>query len=81
MHAQWVRKVGGITDKFRDPAHAYRHLFEDRARAAGVPQNVADALMGHLNAANEAEGYGRGFKFMPETTAEHVARLSSVIVL
>lgn len=28
--------------------------------------------MGHLNAANELEGYGRGFRFMPETTREHV---------
>lgn len=77
IHAEWVRGVGAVTDKFKDPAHAWRHLFEDRARAAGVPQNVTDALMGHLNVANEAEGYGRGFKFMPETTAAFVQRMPS----
>ena len=67
----------GITDARKDPAHAWRHTFEDRARQANVPQNVTDALMGHLNATNEAEGYGRGFKFMPETTAGHVATMSN----
>ncbi len=74
-HAAWVRKTVGITDTRKDPAHAWRHLFEDRTRRAGMPKNVADALMGHLNAANESEGYGRGFRFMPETTAGHVASM------
>jgi hypothetical protein len=31
--------------------------------------------MGHLNAANEAEGYGRGFR--PDTMAPHVAKMAS----
>ena len=59
-HGRWVRRTVGITDKTKDPAHAWRHRFEDQARRAGVPQNVTDGLMGHLNAANESEGYGRG---------------------
>ena len=52
-HGRWVRKVVGITDTTKDPAHAWRHRFEDQARRAGVPQNVTDGLLGHLNAANE----------------------------
>ncbi len=78
LHAQWVRGTVKITEKFKDPAHAWRHLFEDRARRAGVPQNATDALLGHKNAANEAEGYGRGFKFMADATAPYVAKMDAV---
>jgi hypothetical protein len=42
-----------------------------------VPQNVTDGLLGHLNAANESEGYGRGFRFMPDATAPWVAKMAS----
>jgi integrase len=76
-HGRWVRRTVGITDKTKDPAHAWRHRFEDQARRAGVPQNVTDGLMGHLNAANESEGYGRGFRFMPDATAPWVATMAS----
>jgi hypothetical protein len=76
-YGRWVRKTVRITDKTKDPAHAWRHRFEDQARRAGVPQNVTDGLMGHLNAANEAEGYGRGFRFMPDATAPWVAKMAS----
>lgn len=75
-NGQWVRKVVGLTDHTKAPAHAWRHLFEDRAKRAGVPQSMTDALMGHLNAANESEGYGRGFRFMPDTTAPYVAKMA-----
>ena len=78
IHAQWVRRTVRITEEFKDPAHAWRHLFEDRARRAGVPQNATDALLGHKNAANEAEGYGRGFKFMPDTTAPYIASMATI---
>ena len=33
--------------------------------------------MEHKNAANESEGYGRGFRFMPETTAAYVRSMSN----
>ena len=59
----------------------WRHRFEDQARRAGVPQNVTDGLMGHLNAANESEGYGRGFRFMPDVTAPWVAKMAVPDVL
>jgi integrase len=75
-HGYWVRRKVGITDKSKDPAHAWRHRFEDQARRAGVPQNVTDALLGHLNAMNESEGYGRGFRFMPDSTAAWVAKMA-----
>jgi hypothetical protein len=75
-HGYWVRHTVGITDKTKDPAHAWRHRFEDEARRAGIPQNMTDGLMGHLNAANESDGYGRGFRFMPDTTAPWVAKMA-----
>ena len=66
-----------ITDRTKDPAHAWRHRFEDQARRAGVPQNVTDGLLGHLNAMNESEGYGRGFRFMPDATAPWLDKMAS----
>jgi hypothetical protein len=71
-----VRNTVKITDKAKDPAHAWRHRFEDQARRAGLPQNVTDALLGHLNPMNESEGYGRGFRFMPDVTASWVAKMT-----
>jgi integrase len=76
-HGRWLRKVVGITDARKDPAHAWRHRFEDQARRAGLPQNVTDGLLGHLNPMNESEGYGRGFRFMPDVTAPWVAKMAS----
>lgn len=79
VHGKWVRRVVGITDKSKDPAHAWRHRMEDQARRASVPQNVTDALLGHLNPMNESEGYGRGFRFMPDATAPWIAKLAAPI--
>ncbi len=76
-HGRWVRQTVKVTDTRKDPAHAWRHLFRERAQRANVPQHVTEALMGHLNTANESEGYGRGLRFMPEVTAPHVASMSS----
>jgi len=76
-YGRWVRKTVGITDTARAPAHAWRHRFEDRARIAGLPQNVTDALLGHLNPMSESEGYGRGFRCMPEATAPWVAKMAA----
>ncbi len=79
-HGRWVRRTVGIVDKTKDPAHAWRHRFEDQARRAGVPQNVTDALLGHFNPMNESESYGRGFRFMPDATAQWVDKMASPIV-
>lgn len=59
-YGRWVRTAVKITERSKDPAHAWRHRFEDEARRAGVPQTVTDGLMGHQNAQNESESYGRG---------------------
>jgi integrase len=76
-HGRWVRRTVGIVDKTKDPAHAWRHRFEDQARRAGVPQNVTDALLGHFNPMNESESYGRGFRFMPDATAQWIEKMAS----
>lgn len=75
-HGRWVRKVVGITDTTKDPAHAWRHRFEDQARIAGLPQPVTDGLLGHLNGANESENYGMGYRFMPNVTAPYLANMA-----
>ena len=76
-HGRWIRKTVGITDRLKDPAHGWRHHFEDAARRAGLPQAVTDGLLGHLNAQNESEGYGRGYRYMPDVTAPWVAKMVS----
>jgi integrase len=46
----------GVTDK-RKVFHSFRHIFKDAARAAGVPEDLNDALTGHSNA-TVGRGYG-----------------------
>ena len=55
----------------------WRHRFENQARRGGLPQNVTDALLGHLNPMNESEGYGRGFRFVPDATAPWVEKIAA----
>lgn len=75
-HGRWVRRTVGITDNRKDPAHAWRHYFEDRGRRASLQQPVIDGLLGHKNPANESENYGRGYGSMPDITAPQVAKMS-----
>ena len=44
---KWVRETVGITDPRKAPDHSWRHRVEDELRAAGVPEDVRDAVMGH----------------------------------
>ena len=76
-HGRWVRKTVGIVDRAKDPAHGWRHHFEDAARRAGLPQAVTDGLLGHMNGQNESEGYGRGYRYMPDVTAPWMAKMAS----
>ena len=80
-HGRWVRQTVKITDRRKDPAHAWRHRFEDEARRAGLPQNVTDGLVGHTNPMNESEGYGRGFRYMPDVTAPWVAKMAAPLTV
>ena len=80
-HSEWVREVVGIKDKRKDPAHAWRHLFETRGRQARVPKDVRDALTGHKLAGNASDDYGESYQFMPEATFEYVGRMSNPVLM
>jgi integrase len=49
----------GIADA-RKVAHSLRHRAQDRLRAAGAPQDIREALLGHSKV-TVGEGYGIGF--------------------
>jgi integrase len=56
--AGFLREIG-----ISDPAkvlHSFRHRAQDRLRAAGVPEDVRWALLGHEKR-TVASGYGKGF--------------------
>lgn len=56
---EWLHTLGleiGREHK-RDPNHAWRHWFKEKAFAAGVPEKIADAIVGHAQATT-ARRYG-----------------------
>lgn len=54
---RYLRDHIGIADKDM-VFHSFRHGFTDRARAAGVAEEVRKALMGHSDASTVSGGYG-----------------------
>ncbi len=44
---RWVREVVGIKDEGKVPDHSWRHRLEDCLRAAEVPEDARDAIIGH----------------------------------
>jgi len=54
----WLRKIG-ITDPAK-VIHSLRHRAQDQLRAAGCPQDIREALLGHERK-TIAAGYGAGF--------------------
>ena len=44
---KWVRRTVGITDPLKAPDHSWRHRVEDELRAAEVPEDARDAIIGH----------------------------------
>jgi integrase len=44
---KWARQKAGITDPNKAPDHSWRHRVEDEMRAAEVPEDVRDAIVGH----------------------------------
>jgi len=52
------RKRFGILDS-RKCFHSFRHAFKDACRAAGVPEDIHDALTGHSNG-SVGRSYGNG---------------------
>lgn len=43
----WVRETVGVTDPKTAPNHSWRHRMEDELRAAEVPEDARDAIVGH----------------------------------
>jgi integrase len=63
--SQWFgnylrRKPLSIADRGKQPMHAFRHLFKDMCRDAGVSEEVNDALTGHAAGKSVGRGYGSG---------------------
>ncbi|MBV9824261.1 MAG: hypothetical protein JO001_01060 [Alphaproteobacteria bacterium] len=58
--ARWIRGPLGIADPKKGPSHSWRHRFEDEGRAAGIEEEIRDALAGHKNHRIGRE-YGHGY--------------------
>ena len=54
------RKPVSIADKRKQPMHAFRHLFKDMCRDAGLSEDVHDGLTGHAAGKSVGRGYGSG---------------------
>lgn len=77
-HGRWVRNVAGVTDRSKDPAHGWRHRFEDELKRAMPGQrSIIDAIMGHDSPA-QGDSYGSGgYRFMIAITAPEIAKVPS----
>ncbi len=62
------RRSLGITDP-RKPFHSFRHTFKEACRAAGMSEEVHDALTGHSNGS-----VGRGYGAVPLATKARAVR-------
>ncbi|WP_194405207.1 tyrosine-type recombinase/integrase [Bradyrhizobium sp. CCBAU 53351] len=52
----WIRSQEGFQDPRKAPNHAFRHWFKTELGALGVPDSMADAIMGH-GKKSEADKY------------------------
>lgn len=43
----------------KDPNHAWRHWFKEQAFVVGIPEKIADAIVGHSQATTAADAMGR----------------------
>jgi integrase len=74
---RYLRSTLGIADTAK-VFHSFRHGFKDAARAAGVSQEVHDALTGHSNA-TVSGGYGAKnmlARFTVKVLADAVSKIS-----
>ncbi len=75
--ASYLRETVGLSSS-ASPAHGFRHTFKTLCRAAGIPEDVHDAITGHAGGASVARGYG----VMPlAKMAEQIRRLPSAPLL
>jgi integrase len=60
------------------PSHGFRHTFKTLCREAGIPEDVHDAITGHIGGSGVARGYG----VMPLVSmAEQIKRFPAVALL
>jgi integrase len=57
---KWVKKATKINDPAKAPNHSWRHRMEDELRAAEVPEDARDAIMGHARKTTGREYGMRG---------------------
>ncbi len=56
--AEYLRVTVGLKTT-ASPSHGFRHTFKTLCRAAGIPEDVQDAITGHAGTARVSRGYGR----------------------
>lgn len=56
--AAYLREVVGLTTSV-SPSHGFRHTFKTLCREVGIPEDVHDAITGHMGAGAVARDYGR----------------------
>ncbi len=73
---RWIRgaKVG-IKDPKKAPNHSWRHRIEDELRKVRALPEVQDAITGRFNPRNAGEGYGKGFRGMPDEVLRDLAKV------
>lgn len=69
----YLRRVVGIRDS-RVVFHSFRHSFKDACRAAGVPEDIHDALTGHSRG-SVSRGYGLGVGAQIQRLSEAMASI------
>ena len=61
---RYLRETCGVTDTAK-VFHSFRHTFKRMTRDAGLPEEVHDALTGHVGNGSVGRSYGRGLSLVP----------------
>jgi integrase len=72
---RWMHGKVEITAKGKAPSHSWRHRMQDELRKVRAQPEVVDAITGRYNPRNAGEGYGRGFRGMPEELLLDLAKV------
>ncbi|HEV7268741.1 MAG TPA: DUF6538 domain-containing protein [Falsiroseomonas sp.] len=76
---RWMRTKVGITDPRKAPSHSWRHRMQDELRRVRALPEVVDALTGRYNPRNAGDGYGIGFRGMPDELLKEVQKVPSPV--
>ncbi|WP_270933479.1 DUF6538 domain-containing protein [Falsiroseomonas oryzae] len=77
QHGRWLKAIVGITDPAVAPAHSWRHRIQDELRKIRAHPEIIDAITGRHNPRNAGDGYGRGFRGMPDEVLDDLQRIPS----